>query len=301
MLKSLLRLSLIALSLWVLVFYLDVDLSLFKKIDYWAWPLLIISPLIVHLLQAELFRLSFRFFGVKLSFLPNILLTISNTFLNLIAPMQTASVLRAAYMKRYMGVDISRFMGAFVSLQLAFWVLGGLLLLVFVLLFPDDIFSRIREQYSPGKVFGVMSAIVILFLLTLGFHLLRKKSRVLSSFRLPSFNELLLLGGGRTLICLVSAMGMWLISVFMAQELDLYSLFLITLATSLSVFFVLTPGNVGIVEGAMYFFATLLGMNAEVVLLCVLLDRFLFYVLAGLGAIASALCLKEKGGLLGGN
>ncbi|WP_299976322.1 YbhN family protein [uncultured Pseudoteredinibacter sp.] len=279
----------------ILLNYAALDYKLYSNIEITYIPVLLLMPMVVHLLQAELFRVALRFFGVSIVWLPSFLLTVSNTFLNLVAPMQTASVLRALYMKRYLKVDISKFIGAMASAQFGAWIVGGggvaLLLLI-----DDGLIRPFLSVLSfPWYYFApvVLLALLAAWWVFDGASVLKHLLARLGLTEFPSVAEVLALGAIRTWLCGCSVISMWLISLLMSNELDFLPLLFITLIASMLVFVVITPGNIGVFEAVMYFLAKTFGLDEEVVLLCVILDRFIFYSIAAGLSVFSAFYLKR--------
>jgi len=277
-------------------------LEAIRMIPVWMAAVIIVVSGAALVVQAAQFRAAVRIQQIDMPVLESTALTAANTMANYYLPARGGMVVRAAYMKRVYRFPLARYGSLTVSIT-------GLTVLVAALIGAAGIAISAAVNGELDRrallAFGGIGVAVVLgmaiAMLLAGFA--KGDGRFAETVR--SFRVGIAMWvddrGGLVVFLL------WTVALFAAQGFRLWLSFrAIDVTVSLSgmmiiqgmaaVAFVvaLTPGNVGIKEGAVVFSATLLGIDPAVALLASLIDRAAALIVTFGAGLASVRYLSRR-------
>ena len=290
-----------AVAVVAMVGYLALQrdvLEAIRAIPVWMTIVLVFISLGALVVQAMQYRAAVRIQAIGMS----TALTAANTMANYYLPARGGMVVRAAYMKRVYGFPLSRYGALTVSITGLTILVAAMIGVVGVIVsasISGDVNQRgllIFAGVGIAVVFGVGAAIALS-----GFAKGDGQfAEVVRSFRAGM--TMWAKSRGNLGIFLV-----WTVALFAAQgfrlwlsfravgvSVDLSGMMIIQAMAAVAFVLALTPGNIGLKEGAVVFSASLLNIDPDLALLASLIDRAAALIVTFGVGLASVRYLSER-------
>lgn len=280
-----LRLFLGAAVIVALLWHVNLPLAQFSVLGITDWIFLVtIGSLMLAILSLQ-FQFSLALVKFRIPYKDAFLLSSANSLLNLTLPFKLGLALRAGFMKYRYNFELKSY--GFSLLLTQFCIISSNFLFAVVLsffYFGSNFFVLVDFEVSIyGLIFFLGLGLVAYFFrsswtsrLQLFFGYLRNAV----SYKL--ITQILM---SNTIFLVLAVLRLYLLAGMLDVELTLIQTGVIITLSSATLFFSLTPGNLGLREGLFYILAGVMGLDAEQVLMLALLDR-----------VASALPVLAFGG-----
>ncbi len=251
------------------------------RIPLWMAIVLVIVSGGALVVQAMQYRAAVKIQAIDMPVGESTALTAANTMANYYLPARGGMVVRATYMKRVYAFPLARYGALTISIT-------GLTILVAALIgvvgvgisaaTGDDV-----DRQALLTFVGIAIAVVAAVAVAVGLSGLAKGdgtfAQTLRSFR----DGMAMWAGARGKLAIFL---LWTVALFVAQgfrlwlsfravgvSVDLSGMMIIQATAAMAFVLALTPGNVGIKEGAIVFSASLLNIDPDLALLASLIDR----------------------------
>jgi uncharacterized membrane protein YbhN (UPF0104 family) len=271
-------------SLAAMVGYLALQrdtLDALRSISPWTAVLLIGLGVLALAVQAEQYRSAVGIQDVDMASGESIALTAANAMANYYLPVRGGMVVRAAYMKRVYRFPLARYGALTVSITGLTMIVAaavGALGVALASARGDPIDPAVTLTFigiAVAVVGGVAGALVVAS---------RVKARNRFGTVVQSFREGMRMWGSARhdlVVFLLWSIGLlasqgirlWISFLAVGVTPDLPEMMIIQGFAAIAFVMALTPGNVGIKEGAVVFSASLLGVDPTLALLASLIDR----------------------------
>lgn len=232
-------------------------------------------------LQSFQFRAAILINGILMPLRESVALTAANTMANYYLPIRGGMVVRAAYMKRVYGFQISRYASVTVAITGLTIAMAGLLGVVGIGLVALG--GGEPDQRGIVVFIGVaVAAVAAVAVTSIMSRLVGGNGRLASFVRTFRTGMALWLHDRRGLTIFLAwtflffgaqALRLWLAFLSVGVRVDFGSMLVIQAMAAVAFILALTPGNIGIKEGSIVFAASLLGVDPEIALLASLVDR----------------------------
>ena len=256
-------------------------LEAIRAIPVWMAIVLIVVSFAALVVQAMQYRAAVRIQAIDMPIGESTALTAANTMANYYLPVRGGMVVRAAYMKRAYGFPLARYGALTVSLTGLTILVAALIGVVGIIIsasISGDVNQRALLTFAGigiAVVLGVGAAVALS-----GFAKGDGRfAEVVRSFR-----------AGMTMwaesrgdlgifllwtVALFAAQGfrLWLSFRAVGVSVDLSGMMVIQAMAAVAFVLALTPGNIGLKEGAIVFSASLLNIDPDLALLASLIDR----------------------------
>ena len=287
--------AVVLLALMVVYLATQRDLLIaLRSIPPWMVGALIAVSIVGLVIQSFQFRTAIGIHGIELPLPEATALTVANTMANYYLPARGGTVVRAAYMKRVYRFPLTQYAAVTVSvtgLTMLTAAVFGFLGLLMVGLTDGDVDDRVLASFV-GVVVAATLGVVLAIAVTRMFKSGSRLARIAGEFR--SGMSLWANSRGRLAVFLLwtvllfgsQAFRLWLSFRAVGVTVGLGSILVIQALVSVAFILALTPGNIGVKEGAIVFAAGFLGVDPGLALLASLVDR------------AASLLVTFGGGLL---
>jgi uncharacterized protein (TIRG00374 family) len=271
----------IAAIVYFIIHYKD-SLSVVLNLNAWELSFLLILGGLLIALQAFQFSVITRVISKNISFLDMLAITSISSMYNYILPASGGGIaVRSALLNRKFNIPWSKvaaLMGAF--------YLSGYFAMALLLLITSSIaychLSINSEVYLIAIGFFAILSLFIIFLYrwqpvdrTAKNRLIQFVHNIktgLDKFK-GEYNRIFINICCQIGIIFIFAVKLFFSYHFLEIEITYWNVFLLQSFLSLSLLFSITPGNIGIREGVIVFFAGFLGLSAEHALFGALVDR----------------------------
>lgn len=294
-----------AVAVVAMVGYLALQrdvLEAIRAIPLWMTVVLVLVSLGALVVQAMQYRAAVRIQAIDMPIGESTALTAANTMANYYLPARGGMVVRAAYMKRVYGFPLSRYGALTVSITGLTILVAAMIGVVGVIVrasISGDVNQRgllIFAGVGIAVVFGVGAAIALS-----GFAKGDGQfAEVVRSFRAGMTMWAKSRGNlGIFLlwtVALFAAQGfrLWLSFRAVGVSVDLSGMMVIQAMAAVAFVLALTPGNIGLKEGAVVFSASLLNIDPDLALLASLIDRAAALIVTFGVGLASVRYLSER-------
>lgn len=256
-------------------------LEAIRSIPPWMGAVLVVVSFGALVVQAAQYRAAVRIQEIDMPLGESTALTAANTMANYYLPARGGMVVRAAYMKRVYAFPLARYGALTISitgLTILVAALIGILGIVIGASIVGDVNQRALLTFvgiGIAVIVGIGAAVALT-------GLANGEGRfadVVRSFR----TGMAMWAGarGKLGIFLIWTLGLfaaqgfrlWLSFRIVGESVDLSGIMIIQAMAAMAFVLALTPGNVGLKEGAVVFSASLLGIDPDLALLASLIDR----------------------------
>ena len=294
-----------AVAVVAMVGYLALQrdvLEAIRAIPLWMAIVLVAISLGALAVQAMQYRAAVRIQAIDMPVGESTALTAANTMANYYLPARGGMVVRAAYMKRVYGFPLSRYGALTVSitgLTILVAAMIGVVGLIVSASISGDVNQRGLVTFAGvgiAVVSGVGAAIAlsgfakgdgrfaeVVRSFRAGMTMWAKSRRNLGVFLLWT-------------VALFAAQGfrLWLSFRAVGVSVDLSGMMIIQAMAAVAFVLALTPGNIGLKEGAVVFSASLLNIDPDLALLASLIDRAAALIVTFGVGLASVRYLSER-------
>lgn len=294
-----------AVAVVAMVGYLALQrdvLEAIRAIPLWMTIVLVFISLGALVVQAMQYRAAVRIQAIDMPIGESTALTAANTMANYYLPARGGMVVRAAYMKRVYGFPLSRYGALTVSIT-GLTILVAAMIGVIGVIVSASISGDVNQRgllafagVGIAVVLGVGAAIALS-----GFAKGDGRfAEVVRSFRAGM--TMWAKARGNLAIFLL-----WTVALFAAQgfrlwlsfravgvSVDLSGMMIIQATAAVAFVLALTPGNIGLKEGAVVFSASLLNIDPDLALLASLIDRAAALIVTFGVGLASVRYLSER-------
>jgi uncharacterized protein (TIRG00374 family) len=256
-------------------------LDAIRTIPVWMAIVIVVVSGGALVIQAVQFRAAVRIQQIDMPLLESTALTAANTMANYYLPVRGGMVVRAAYMKRVYRFPLARYGALTVSitgLTILVAALIGVVGIVIAAVIDGELDRRALLVFGSIGV-AVVLGMTIAMLLT-GFAKGGGRfAEIVRSFRAGIAMWVDDRGGLAVFLfwtlALFAAQGfrLWLSFRAVGVSVSFSGMMIIQGMAAIAFVLALTPGNVGIKEGAVVFSASLLGIDPDIALLASLIDR----------------------------
>lgn len=251
-------------------------------------PLFFLS-IIFALISGIFLKKLYRFFGIKLTNLESFFISIVGVLANYTSVFQGSAIARGVYLKKKYNLNLSDFSSS---------LLGSNIIVLTVLSFSCTLsfllLNGLTFFYLKFAWFLVFLDIVLLIILFFTPNVSIEKlpfiTSVLSSWhRLSKDKKIVLELSCLSFVHLIIASFMMIIEFAVIKtDINFTSALFLSSISSLTIFFNITPGAIGVKEGFMVFSAYKLGINPTDAIIVAGIDRAIFLVIVLLlGPMAS--------------
>jgi len=301
--KKIISIGILILSIGLAIIFIKNNLSDFKQLTS-TNPLyiilLIIFSLLLSLLLGLINKTLLKPLKVNIKLLESTLISIVNSFYNLITPFRGGIAARAYYLKNKYNLQYTKFLGLVATSTLLVILISSILGIIATILIylKERVFNPIIPIIFAGTL--ILTLTIAVFTPTLKetkYKFVNKFIRVINSFsEINKSKKTFLLTSILTLIqILVSALMLELqFGVFGIQIDFIKSLFLSSIG-GISLAISLTPANLGVAEAITVFSAQTIGIGPVESLSAAIIGRLVqFVTLFTLGPIASYKLFKKN-------
>jgi uncharacterized membrane protein YbhN (UPF0104 family) len=274
--------AIVALVLMVGYLATQRDLvSALRSVSPWVAVALVLISVVGLLIQAFQFRTAIGIHSIEMPVKEATAVTAANTMANYYLPVRGGMVVRAAYMYRVYRFPLAQYAAVTVAvtgLTILVAVTFGLVGLVLVGLSDGGV-----NTWALGIFAGIGAAAAVAVLVVIGLSgLIRGEgrfARLMADFHsamslwLNSRRQLAVFLGWTSLLFAVQALRLWLSFEAVGVSLTVAEMLVIQAMAAVAFILALTPGNIGVKEGAIVFAAGLLGVDPGLALLASLVDR----------------------------
>jgi uncharacterized protein (TIRG00374 family) len=256
-------------------------LEAIRTIPVWMAIVIVVVSGGALVIQAVQFRTAVRIQQIDMPLLESTALTAANTMANYYLPVRGGMVVRAAYMKRVYRFPLARYGALTVSitgLTILVAALIGVVGIVIAAVIDGELDRRALLVF--GSIGGAVVLGMTIAMLLTGFAKGGGRlAEIVTSFRAGIAMWVDDRGGLAVFlfwtVALFAAQGfrLWLSFRAVGVSVSLSGMMIIQGMAAVAFVFALTPGNVGIKEGAVVFSASLLGIDPDIALLASLIDR----------------------------
>jgi uncharacterized protein (TIRG00374 family) len=256
-------------------------LEAIRTIPVWMAIVIVVVSGGALVIQAVQFRTAVRIQQIDMPLLESTALTAANTMANYYLPVRGGMVVRAAYMKRVYRFPLARYGALTVSitgLTILVAALIGVVGIVIAAVIDGELDRRALLVF--GSIGGAVVLGMTIAMLLTGFAKGGGRlAEIVTSFRAGIAMWVDDRGGLAVFlfwtVALFAAQGfrLWLSFRAVGVSVSFSGMMIIQGMAAVAFVFALTPGNVGIKEGAVVFSASLLGIDPDIALLASLIDR----------------------------
>jgi uncharacterized protein (TIRG00374 family) len=250
-------------------------------IDPWMALAIIVAAIGTTTVQSLQFKAAVSIQKYKVSLGESIALTAANTMANYYLPVRGGMVVRAAYMNRVHQMPLPEY--AALSVLLTAWsivVAAVLGILGLVALLGNGTAVSTQALFTlVGVGAAAIAATAVAIWISSRITSNGRFAAVLRGFRsgaslwFSSTPLLLVFVSWTVLLFCAQAVRLWLSFRAIGVDLDVGSIFVIQAMAAVAFVLALTPGNIGVKEGAIVFAASVLGIDPSLALLASLIDR----------------------------
>ena len=279
-LGTIIGLATLAAMLGYLALQRDI-LDAIRTIPVWMAIVIVVVSGAALVIQAIQFRAAVRIQQIDMPLLESTALTAANTMANYYLPVRGGMVVRAGYMKRVYRFPLARYGALTVSITGLTIVVAALIGVVGIVIAAviDGELDR-RALLVFGSIGGAVVLGMAIAMLLTGFAKGGGRlAEIVRSFRAGIAMWVDDRGGLAVFlfwtVALFAAQGfrLWLSFRAVGVSVSFSGMMIIQGMAAVSFVLALTPGNVGIKEGAVVFSASLLGIDPDIALLASLIDR----------------------------
>ncbi len=279
-LGTVIGLATLAAMLGYLALQRDI-LEAIRTIPVWMAIVIVVVSGGALVIQAIQFRAAVRIQQIDMPLLESTALTAANTMANYYLPVRGGMVVRAGYMKRVYRFPLARYGALTVSITGLTIVVAALIGVVGIVIAAviDGELDR-RALLVFGSIGGAVVLGMTIAMLLTGFAKGGGRlAEIVQSFRAGIAMWVDDRGGLAVFlfwtVALFAAQGfrLWLSFRAVGVSVSFSGMMIIQGMAAVSFVLALTPGNVGIKEGAVVFSASLLGIDPDIALLASLIDR----------------------------
>lgn len=256
-------------------------LEAIRAIPVWMAIVLIVVSFAALVVQAMQYRAAVRIQAIDMPIGESTALTAANTMANYYLPVRGGMVVRAAYMKRVYGFPLARYGALTVSLTGLTILVAALIGVVGIIIsasISGDVNQRALLTFAGigvAVVLGVGAAVALS-----GFAKGDGRfAEVVRSFRAgmamwaESRGDLGIFLLWTVALFAAQGFRLWLSFRAVGVSVDLSGMMVIQAMAAVAFVLALTPGNIGLKEGAIVFSASLLNIDPDLALLASLIDR----------------------------
>lgn len=255
--------------------------SALRSVPPWTVAALVLISGVALLVQALQFRSALGIHAIDMPVKEATAVTAANTMANYYLPVRGGMVFRAAYMYRVYRFPVAQYAAvtiAVTGLTILTAAAIGVVGLVLIGLTDGDVSTRALGVFA-GIGAATAVAVGLVFGLSALFRGDSRVARLMADFRsamglwLASRQQLASFLGWTVLLFATQALRLWLSFEAVGVTLSFADMLVIQAMSAVAFILALTPGNIGIKEGAIVFAAGLLGVDPALALLASLLDR----------------------------
>lgn len=277
-------------------------LAALREIQPWMAAVIAGAAVLVILAQSFQFRAAAIIHERDVSLGESVALSAANIMANYYLPARGGMIVRAAYMKRVYRLPLSEYAALSVlvtGLSIVVAAMLGVAGLALLVVANGSVEVRAVGTFvalGTAALGGMALAIALSGRISSGGRL----AEVARGFRsgaalwLNSKRRLYTFLGWTVVLFAAQALRLWLSFAAVGIKADLGGMLTIQAMAAVAFVLALTPGNIGIKEGAIVFAASLLGIDPELALLASLIDRAASLVVTFVVGLASVQYLTRR-------